>query len=190
MAQALRRRPAIELRPQHARIAQFLGFRCAPGETPPCDRCRALAGWSSVLVLRVSRVDAARKGPLDGTVEQPRADPAADIGERQAEEDEFVAVPVRSSRPGRRRAGRHAVHARAGRAARQGGIGQQPALVPEPGTADAIIELAIEGGGRRRDRARSTRRYRARSPRRVQSARTISRCVIVIGSRPSARGGG
>ena len=33
---------------------------------------------------------AARKSPLDGPVEQPRADAAADIGEREAEEREVV----------------------------------------------------------------------------------------------------
>ncbi len=36
-------------------------------------------------------VVAARKGALDGAVQQPGADPAADIAQRQTEEVEFVA---------------------------------------------------------------------------------------------------
>src|SRR5215510_490114 len=93
MAQASTGRPAIDLRPQHARIAQFRRF-AAHGTKP----CLAIGVERPGMVERV-RVQAemrhaACEGPLDGAVEQPGPDALADIVERQPEEDELVAAQL------------------------------------------------------------------------------------------------
>ena len=143
-----------------------------------------------MLVLRHEPRRAARKGPLDGPVEQPRTDPAADIGQRQAEEDEFVAAKLEIADQIAIVSGDVQFVPGLGQQRGEGGIGEEATLVPEPGPADAVVEVAVEGRGGRLhafDRHVDVGRLcRAASSR----PRTISRCVMVIGSRPSARGGG
>ena len=140
--------------------------------------------------VEVEPRDAAGEGALDGAVEQPRADAPADVGRASGRRRRARRRPVRNSRPGRHRDGRHAARGPAGRAA----------SAERHRTAAGARTTARDGRRDRRardrtrrsasGRARSTRRSPERRPRSVQSARTISRCVMVIGSRPSARGGG
>ena len=94
---------------------------------------------------------AARKGPFDRAVEQPRADPAADIGEGQAEKHQFVGGQFEIADQGAVMPGD--VQFMPGLRQERGevGIGQQAPLVPQPGPADAVVEIAVEGGGGRRD---------------------------------------
>src|SRR5688500_3714459 len=96
--------------------------------------------------VEVDPRDAAGEGALDGAVEQPRADTPADVGERQAEEGELVAAQFEI-------ADEIAIVTRdmqlvAGVVEQRlhSGIAQQSALVPQPGAADAVVELAVEGG--------------------------------------------
>src|SRR5882757_9357705 len=88
MAQALRRRPAIEVGPQHARIAQFLG--CAVQHAKPSPAIDAeRAGMIERVGVDGEFVGAPRESAADRSVEQPRANTAADIGQAEAEEGEL-----------------------------------------------------------------------------------------------------
>src|ERR1700722_12887785 len=87
------------------------------------------------------------KSPFDGPVEQPRAYAPADIGKRESEECQVVAGELDVAR-------QVAVVPRdmqfmAGlvQQSLQGSIRQKPTLVPQPWPADAVVELAVEGGG-------------------------------------------
>ena len=189
MAQALLRRPAIDLRPQHARIAQFLAF--AAHRAKPCLAIGVeRLGMVERVGVEVDPRDAAGEGALDGAVEQPWADTPADVGERQAEEGELVVAQFEVADQVAVVAGDMQFVVRLVEQRLQSGVA----------TAAGARTTARDGRRDRRardrarpsasGRARSTRRSPARGRARVQSARTISRCVMVIGSRPSARGGG
>jgi hypothetical protein len=101
--------------------------------------------------VEVDPLNAAGEDALDGTVEQPRADAAADVGERQAEEDELVAAQLEIADQIAVVLGDVQLVIRLVEQCLQSGIAQQAALIPQPGTADAIIEVAIEGSSRRGD---------------------------------------
>ena len=90
MAQASLRRPAIEVRPAHARILQVLLLTLHDHEARLAigfQRTRVIEGVG----VEPERRDTAGEGALYGPVEQPRADAVADVGEREAEEDQLVA---------------------------------------------------------------------------------------------------
>src|SRR5258708_14648087 len=89
MAQASLRRPAIEVGPAHAWILQLLAFAAHRMKARLAVRIESARMIERVGVEAKPR-RAARKSPLDRPVEQPRADPATDVGERKAEEGEFV----------------------------------------------------------------------------------------------------
>src|SRR5882672_4819492 len=101
MAQALRWRPAIEVRPQDARIAQFLGFTVRQAKP-----CFAVSAERAGMVERVG-VDgeafrACRESARDRAVKQPGADAAADIGKAEAEKGKldraaFAAVQLKKA---------------------------------------------------------------------------------------------
>src|SRR5260221_11396632 len=91
MTQALRRRPAIEVGPQHTRIAQFLA--CAVQQAKPSPAVDAeRAGMIDRVGVDGEFVGADCESAVDRAVEQPRADTATDIGQVKAKEGELDAV--------------------------------------------------------------------------------------------------
>ena len=148
MAQATERRPAIEVGPHDARILQFHRLAthdAKPGLAVGAQRLRMIERIG--VEQKPSRTR--RKGPLDGAIEQPRPDAPADVGQGEAEEyelavaqleiaDELAAVGRNVdlvAGPGEQRGQRFVRH--------------QPTLVPQPRQADPVVEVAIEGDGRR-----------------------------------------
>src|SRR5258708_30648103 len=147
MAQAALRRPPIDVRPQHARVLQYLAFA-----THHAKACSAIG------VERARRVDAVgvehqprramREATLDGMIEQPRSDAAADIVEREPKKHDLVGVELEVADEST--VVTRDVQLVAGPVDQdsEGGIAELPPLVPKPWATDAVIEVEIECGSR------------------------------------------
>ena len=91
---------------------------------------------------------AAGKAALDGTVEQPRPDAPPDIVQRQAEEDDLVAVELEVTDQQAGMARDMDLVSRAVDQGRKRLVAHDPPLVPQPRASHAVVEIEIERSGR------------------------------------------
>src|SRR5262245_7231570 len=90
---------------------------------------------------------APRERTLDRPIEQPGADSPTDVVQGEAKEGKLVARQLEVAHQLALVARHVQLVAGLVEQSLQGRVGEQATLIPQPGPADAIVELSIQGSG-------------------------------------------